>query len=550
MATRLSKNTFAKLFPAMAEDPDISTKFINDVQDGGGFSQYDPNEYADTPASDPDRPAPSTPTTRSPFAMPSGAYTPPQPQQPVDVNDPPGADPMAIDTLVKIGQDSAAGRVSPETRAYPYRDIAGGAGSQAPPDNSFFRKPATSEGTDTFGDPYKDPADQPPPALPANMRPKPQTSALDAAKERVRKLRTEAPVDRNKGGKSRAWEAVQNVLAGMAMAYKQNPNAHYAGILAGGAAGGIGGAINKTWNEQREQEVALGRAEQDYESLNSMATDEEKLAVSQNKREVDVYEAMTKREKLVFDQLDERKKNVLSQLRDIDEIDPDSKDPNVQEFIKQAKAAGIVVTKKAKGSKFSFDITPDGQLVIGDTTTGAYKKGQGNYSKPPSFTANELPDEMFGIKGEKDLDDEATAGIAKEFPQRRRVPEVERNLLEMKDEAGNFTYRNPDGSLNESQAVQDGIITPDKLYENSPSNYEQRIAQSRTSGRAKQAALKAEVANFRTAVSNQRPRSDAQEQPISKVKDLFLRIMQLPPKQRAAKLKAFYENLPNIRITG
>lgn len=533
---------FARLFPAMQEPAEQPQSFVEE------------NDYSEerTPSVNANGPTPTRPI--QPFQLPAGAFTPPSPgietlggYSPAKNTD---DDPLGIDTLVRIGQASAKGQKYDDRtdrildRVRPIDTSTLAAFGQGPPETGQQRS-TSNIGSD--GQPYRDPADQPPPELPASMRPQ---SALEAARKRFEEVNRREVVDKDKGVKGRVYEAISNALEGMSMAYRNNPNAHWSASAAGGGAGALAGAtLGRDWNERREHSRELGDAKRQYDIANETATDQEKLAVSASKRSVDEYEAMTKREKLIYDQLDENKKNVLSQLRDIDEIDPDSKDPRVQAFIKQASDAGIVIQKKSKNSKFSFDITPDGQLIIGDTTTGSYKKGEGNYSKPASFSANELPDELFGLKSDKEIDDEATAAVRKEFPNRRLRPELATNLKGMVDENGNPLYANPDGSINEAKAFADGVID-EKGYENSPDNYEQRRAGARSRMRASQAALRTEVANFRTAVSNQRPRSDAQEQPISKVKDLFLRIMALPPKQRSEKLKAFYANLSNIRITG
>lgn len=552
MATRLNKTTFARLFPAMRE-PDIASDFLAKQEDEPFV--YDPNEYVDAVDKGgsggqqfPQQPSPPTnPSTV--FQLPPGAFSMPQMGRTSEAEYEGGVDPYDLSTLARIGQAASKGqryddsmdrlRSRVMTPIQPVGDHL---------DNR--QRSGANSGTGSDGRPYVDPADRPPPELPAHMQPKRPKSALQSAKEMFEATRDRKIEDKNKSVGGRLLEVVENFTKGIAEVNKANPRAHWSAMLAGGGArAAAGSTIDRTLNEREAHEVDLARTQRDYELAKGVAKDEEALAVSASKRAVDEYEAMTKREKLIYDQIDEGKKNVLSQLRDIDEIDPDSKDPRVQAFIKQAAAAGVIVTKKSKNSKFSFDITPDGQLIIGDTTTGSYKKGQGNYSKPPSFTANELPESMFGILSDDEINDRATAAVGKEFPNRRLRPERVSQLKEMRDEAGNPLYLNPDGSVNDAKALSDGILD-EGAYENGPDNYEQRRAAARNELRASQASLRTEVANFRTAVSNQRPRSDAQEQPISKVKDLFLRIMQLPPKQRTEKLKAFYANLPNIRITG
>lgn len=291
MDTQLKKNIFARLFPAMAE----------------------PQTADDAAYSDPDREAPSTPTTRR-FEMPQQAYS-----APMTSENPEEMTPAPTETASDPG-----GSTLSRLGSYIGND---GIGSQMPkPDprqqslakvNDVYKKKFGEMQSETLGGMMQDPA-TPSPEIdgdgPVNygygreMDPEPQSNLarlaaaangdigsdstelpkteLERAEDALEKHRGTTPVDRNKGFKSRAYEAVQNALEGMALAYKANPNGHWAGILAGGAAGGVvGSTANKAWNEQRQHAAEGARLEGNYKSLNEV--EENRLGREGKKAQID-----------------------------------------------------------------------------------------------------------------------------------------------------------------------------------------------------------------------------------------------------------------------
>jgi hypothetical protein len=202
---------------------------------------------------------------------------------------------------------------------------------------------------------------------------------------------------------------------------------------------------------------------------------------------------------------------------------------------------------KEPDDQLQFQIGPDGRPIVFNKKTGEYKVGSDNFSKGPTITDKDLPDELFGLPSDKEISDRAQASVGK-LPEGRRVrPDVAAKLPEK--------YRNSDGSLNEALYWKDKSngevdVSPSDLYENLPSDYEQRLAGARNSLRDSQKDLRMEVAKFRTAVSNNRPAADAASVPLTRLVEDYKKLLTIKdPKDRQKQLERYYtEVLPHVRI--
>jgi hypothetical protein len=206
---------------------------------------------------------------------------------------------------------------------------------------------------------------------------------------------------------------------------------------------------------------------------------------------------------------------------------------------------GGTFVDKEPDDQLTFQIGPDGRPIVFNKKTGDYRVGNDNFSKGPTITDKDLPDELFGLPSDKEISDRAQASVGK-LPEGRRL----RPGVVLPDK-----YKNADGSFNEAQYWKDKAngdvdINPSDLYENLPSDYEQRLAGARNTLRDSQKDLREEVAKFRTAVSNNRPAADAASVPLTKLVDDFKSILAIKdPKTRAAQLQKYYtEILPHVRI--
>lgn len=351
----------------------------------------------------------------------------------------------------------------------------------------------------------------------------------------------ENPVNKDKGWKGLVKELAENFLYGMG---QTQPGMSWKDALILGGTGAGAGFVNKGWNEQRRAMAELPLAQQRLEYETQQTQRQKQVKNTQNQidnrniqTQLDMNEATRKR--IAADQ-----EPFLKQWQDLEEFDP--QDPKYREFAMAAAKKGVVLIPKVRGQKYSAQVAPDGRIVITNTSTGDYKIGNENLSRPVQITDKDLPDTMFGLYDDKEISDRATASVGK-LPEGRKVrPDVAAKLPPK--------YRNQDGSFNEDQYWKDRAndevsISPSELYENVPSDYEQRVAGERTKLRDSQKALRTEVSKFRAALGNHRPSPNAKPKPLTKVAETFNAIMALPPKERSAKLTEFYEKyIPNIRI--
>lgn len=375
-------------------------------------------------------------------------------------------------------------------------------------------------------------------------------TARDKAKRKLEETINRKIENKDHGWKGRAMEGIANFLQGLAITARTQPNAGWKTLLAGGGLGAGFGFLDDTWNERRMHETELANDQRAYDLANQIEKDDNAFQNDAAERATRAYSAMTQRQKLIYDRLSDEKKAILDAWKEVDEFDPKSTDPNVQEIVKRAKELGVVVLPKKKGETFNFTVTPDGRLVIGNTKTGAYKYGEGNYARAREYTDKDLSPVELGIEDDSDIATRAAAAVGQEFPNRRVRPEVAEAIKNTTDAQGGKPYLNADGSLNETKAIADGIVEVDKLYENAPSNYSQRVAKKKLELGAGQKWKQAERSRFLSALNRNRPPDDADEKPFAVVKQTFINILKIKnPKERQKKLKTFYDDyLPSVRV--
>lgn len=352
----------------------------------------------------------------------------------------------------------------------------------------------------------------------------------------------ENPVNQDKGWKGLVKELIQNFLYGMG---KTQPGMSITdGLILGGVGAGAG-FLNKGWNEQRRAEAEIPIAQQRLEYARGDRMKQEQIANQQDQIKNRQIQTNLDIDENTRKNITAEQEPFLKQWQDIDEFDTQNNPQHRQMAIEAAKR-GLVLIDKQRGQKYSTQIAPDGRVVITNTSTGDYRVGNENLSKPVQITDKDLPDAMFGLYDDKEIGDKALASVGK-LPEGRKVRADVAAKLPAK-------YRNQDGSFNEDQYWKDRAndevsISPSELYENVPSDYEQRVAGERTKLRDSQKATRAEVAKFRAALGNSRPNANAKGKPLTTVVEVFNAILSLPPKERSTKLKEFYEQyIPNIRI--
>lgn len=350
--------------------------------------------------------------------------------------------------------------------------------------------------------------------------------------------------DRDKSFGKRLREVLSNFLEGMAISSRNNPNAPWQAILAGGGTGAVGGLVNRRWNEQRQYERDIAEAKGEYGVTRQIAEDEEQIAALQSKSATDVYKAMTdrneKNEKAKMDWIEV----ALKELKEKGDIDlNDEQDKRWVESYEQ-KYPGMKVGRRIGDSKFQLQIPNRGAPIIFDTKTGAYKEAVGNYAKPRSFSEKDVSPIEFGIYDDDQIKEQATANIAKNSPGITFRPEIVAALP-----AG---AKNPDGTFNLAgfsalKAVFDpGVegVSLSNIIKEMPSDYEQMRSKEEGRIRRSQGGLRKQFTRFNSILNNRTPSQDATPITLKRAKELFKNALTKSPKE----LEQFFELLQNADV--
>ncbi len=327
------------------------------------------------------------------------------------------------------------------------------------------------------------------------------------------------------------------------------------GALRGLATGGIGGAITGAAmegfypkaNTEQNTKTAIAKSNQRIGGLQK-AVDAETGTAYKNTQMTNVYNTIANRnaqtvldmDKATRAQLNDEQANILKVWADLDEFDPN--DQKNAPLIQRAKAAKIdFLVPKVKGQRYSTQISPDGRIVVTNTSTGKYEIGKEVLAKPPTITANELPDSLFGIDDDKTINDRAVASVGAIPPGAQVKPAMLAALEQDPDVKDEY------GQINMPKVL--AKYDPQEVYENLPSDYAQRVAKAKTGLSTPQWKRQA-VDRFKLALTNNSPSPNARPVPIETVTADFNAILAIPDKKkRETALSAYYRDiLPNIRI--
>lgn len=354
------------------------------------------------------------------------------------------------------------------------------------------------------------------------------------------------PVNQDKGWKGLMKEIIENFLWGMShttagMGWKE-------GLALGGIGAG-GGFFNKTANEQRRaaRELPAARERMQFETQQSqrraqIANDQNQILNRNAQTRIEADEAVRK-------VLTAEQANLMKVWEGKDEVDPEN-NPEDKRLIDAAAKAGLLLTSKRRGERFTATVAPNGNVVVVNTSTGDYTVGKENLAKPQEFDEKLLSDDLFGLYDDKTIENMATAGVAQNTPGITYRPDVVAALpAEVKNVDGSFNLEAFSRLKAERNSPVEGI-TLDQIMANAPDNYKQRHAKEVEKLRSSQKETRAEVAKLRAALGNHRPGPNAKGKPLTKVVDLYKSILALPAgKDRKAKLTDFFEKyLPNVRI--
>lgn len=225
------------------------------------------------------------------------------------------------------------------------------------------------------------------------------------------------------------------------------------------------------------------------------------------------------------------------------DADFDPKDPANADLVARMRAKGVPVVTKRKGQKFQAVTGQNGEILAFDPETGK-AESLGNYAKTAPLTDKDLPDSLVGLMTDDELSDKAKASVGK-LPEGRRVrSDIAAKLPEKYKTNGVFD----EDKYWKARSTGDVEVAPGDLYENLPSDYDQRLAKFRDGARGSQKELREQWTRFKTGISNNRPDADAVPATILEVVDLFKKVMALPPKERAAGFSNLYAKLPKMKL--
>lgn len=341
------------------------------------------------------------------------------------------------------------------------------------------------------------------------------------------------PHNKDKGVKGRILEILQNFGEGMSRA---TPGMSAKQALLLGAAGAGVGVANRGWNEEREAEKKLPFLERNAQLAGQQANIQSEINARANdtdtrRRQVDNQIVNAERDDII---------GIWEKLPSYKHGD----DPNLDKRFD--KVGGL--PDRTPNEVWQRHQDQNGDVVLFNPKTGE-EKPVGNHAKPIEFTEKDLPDEVFGLKSDKDLENAATAVVAKGMPATTFKPEVVASLP--------ASVKNPDGSFNLEKFIAEKSkpishlegVELSQLMDKLPDNSQQQVAAQVEKLKKQQDALRREVPIFRGALSGNHPVTDATPVPRSKVIGLFQQIMAIPnAKERAKKLETFYANLSNIRV--
>lgn len=314
---------------------------------------------------------------------------------------------------------------------------------------------------------------------------------------------------------------------------------------AGGEALGYGiyGAFDPSLDERFKQQNEIARTEKELEGMYGRQGREDARENLLNKK-------LSERAKLYGDEKD----RLIRIYNDLTDFDPES-NPEHANLAAQMAALKLPAPKKQAGDRFQLQIAPDGTPVVVNTRTGKVEVQQGNYLKPAQLKETDFPDELFGLPSKDEISNLARSQVSLLPAGRRLIPEIAKALPnEVDTTIGRIQLKNPDGSVNEQalmQAVGDGSLayTLSQLYENLPSDTEQKVAAAKAKEDAKYKPIREEVARFRNYIAGNKPKQGAAPTNRADVVSLFNEIMAITDaKQRTAALKQFYANLSNLQI--
>lgn len=368
----------------------------------------------------------------------------------------------------------------------------------------------------------------------------PQTETEVRENEHARLLETiKHPMNEDHGVKGRIKEIAQNFLAGMA----QTPQGASIGqaLLLGGAGAGAG-LFNRGLNEQRQAERDLPGAERNLAVASALDAHRATIKNQQNEilnRDLARTQHATEIGNAENKNLRDTYHNIWKDLSGKGGYQKGA-DPRLDTILERLfPESGGLPEYKDKPPNLQLHDRKSGEEVTFNPETGE-TKSLGTFAAPTSIKDNQLDDSLFPFLGPEPKDTSA-----EERKARTNGEALQREAADYEQQAAQFT-----SNLDKDKKM--ALLAKAAAAREQGNKFVQQGNEIRdaAAGTPEQKSLRAEVANFRLAVTNHRPKAGAQVVPINELVQTFNGIMAIKdPKVRADRLEKFYKQaLPNIDI--
>jgi hypothetical protein len=364
------------------------------------------------------------------------------------------------------------------------------------------------------------------------------------------------PVNNDRGVGGRLKDILRQAVISAGEAYNNgsgDPGQRLMAAIGGGIAGGVGGGLKPTLDEERQRlhDIArstgdenrlLGIMEQDagMEYRRAQTADVASQPILKQ-REINARNAAT-----AADGIKAQQQLIFNTWKELPE-GADLTDPQYSDIALQAQQYNVALPRKKEGNKEYFGSwSPDGKYAILDKNTGQERLGFGgaSFAAETKASPSDFSDDRFPfLMTERDARLRAAEQVAPEYESIAVNEQTANDLINYENTAGEFPYRNPDGTLNKNKFLQDAAldlapVQYGSLYRSQARSISNKLSRKERELWDQQRGVRAEVEKFKTAVKG-RPVSVANE-----AADIFNEIMQDTNVQRRRKaLKKFWEKL-------
>jgi hypothetical protein len=392
-----------------------------------------------------------------------------------------------------------------------------------------------------------------PPPPPADLPPEQPTPDAPQTRPRivdpVRRLEDQIEYEHaNPAGKSehRVRDTILAAIVGGMQGAGSQPENPLGGFIGGAGAGAaVQGFRPETVPEFRQQQrVSNYQGQLDTAVKRRKSEADAQLTSARTTRELAQADATLNKPAQDAQKADADR--LVRLFNGLPEFDPAAEDTETKEIVEQARKLGVTLPKKTKQNRVTMQISPKGRVLLtdgqGKVWTAKDETGVAldDESKPVPIKPEDLPDSLFGLPDEKTIADEARAAVAPDLKSRRLTDYAAKH------------YQTADGQFDEArvwQDIEDGVVRPSEVWENTTQQDDQRLAAARNKVRDQYKAPRAEVEKFRLRVSRAKQKDGNPTKKLSDIVDVFNEYSQIKDaKKRREMLDALYQSFDYYNV--